>query len=247
MIAEIYHKISSSGTNLTDRLEDKLTGDVFGHLRYLPYEFGLQPVLKACTFSDEQITNYKTAIEETDRFEYKFWPSHNEGEPDLILESGNAIILIEVKYRSGLSSDDDIEDPEQSKNQLSREARILEQIKGNKRAFLVFLAPQKEAAKIYYQTQARISSRVSFGYLSWTSLYEALKEVKQKKVLNFPNNIIISDTLRLLKRKGFERFNSFRTTKMQVTNEAFQFDRTRKITFSFNTNLEVNTNYYEYR
>ena len=109
MIAEIHHKISSSGSNLTDRLEDKLTGDVFGHLRYMPYEFGLQPVLKACCFPEEQAAHYNESIERADNFTYKFWPRHDEGEPNLILESDNDIILIEVKYHSGLSSDDEIE------------------------------------------------------------------------------------------------------------------------------------------
>ena len=247
MIAEIHHKISSSGSNLSDRLEDKLTGDVFGHLRYLPYELGLKPVLKACLFREDQTSQYAETIERAGTFIYKFWPKHAEGEPDLILESDTDIILIEVKYLSGLSSDDEIEDPELSKNQLSREARILEQIKGNKNAFLIFLATQKEAAKIYYQTRDRISPGVSFGYLSWTTLYEALREVQQKMELTFPSNMIIGDTLRLLKRKGFERFIGFHTITRQVTNEAFEFNRTHKITFSFNTNLKVNTDYYEFR
>jgi len=35
MISEIKGKISASGSNLTDRLEDKLTGDFFGTLQYL--------------------------------------------------------------------------------------------------------------------------------------------------------------------------------------------------------------------
>lgn len=247
MIAEIHHKISSSGSNLSDRLEDKLTGDVFGHLRYLPYELGLKPVLQACLFSDEHNPSFKKLVDETDYFNYKFWPRHKEGEPDLILESEEAFILIEVKYNSGLSSDDEIEDPELSKNQLSREARILENIKGNKNAFLIFLATQKEAAKIYYQTRDRILQDVSFGYLSWTALYEALKKVQQKTDLVFPNNVIIDDTLRLLKRKGFEKFNGFLNIKGQLTNEAFKFNRTHKITFSFHTKLEVKTNYYEFR
>ncbi|MFU1797790.1 hypothetical protein ACM1RC_28260 [Paenibacillus azoreducens] len=33
MIAEIHSKISSSGSNLSNRLEDQLTGDFFGDIR----------------------------------------------------------------------------------------------------------------------------------------------------------------------------------------------------------------------
>jgi|GEM_PF-4181867 len=34
MLAEIHNKISGTGSNLSDRLEDQLTGDFFGTLRY---------------------------------------------------------------------------------------------------------------------------------------------------------------------------------------------------------------------
>lgn len=42
MIAEIHSKISSSGSNLSDRLEDQLTGDFFGAIGYLPFQVGLK-------------------------------------------------------------------------------------------------------------------------------------------------------------------------------------------------------------
>ena len=45
----------------------------------------------------------------------KFWPKHDLGELDVLLEFDNCYIGIEVKYKSGLSSDD----------QLIREARIM--------------------------------------------------------------------------------------------------------------------------
>ena len=45
MIAELHGKISSSGSNLSDHLEDKLTGDVFGVLRYLPFHIGMAQIL----------------------------------------------------------------------------------------------------------------------------------------------------------------------------------------------------------
>jgi len=46
MIAEIHGKLSSTGSNLSDRLEDQLTGDVFGTLRYIDNLVGLFPVLQ---------------------------------------------------------------------------------------------------------------------------------------------------------------------------------------------------------
>jgi len=50
MIAEIYGKISSDGRNLSDQLEDKLTGDVFGALRYIDFRHGLFPLLRKAYF-----------------------------------------------------------------------------------------------------------------------------------------------------------------------------------------------------
>ena len=45
LIAEIKGKISNTGSNLNDRLEDNLTGNVFGTLRYISFEKGLKKIL----------------------------------------------------------------------------------------------------------------------------------------------------------------------------------------------------------
>lgn len=45
MLAEIQGKISRTGSNLTERLEDNLTGNVFGVLRYIPFSAALGEVL----------------------------------------------------------------------------------------------------------------------------------------------------------------------------------------------------------
>ncbi|MEH6994009.1 hypothetical protein V7075_15050 [Neobacillus drentensis] len=45
MLAEILGKISRTGSNLTERLEDNLTGNVFGVLRYIPFSAALGEVL----------------------------------------------------------------------------------------------------------------------------------------------------------------------------------------------------------
>ena len=45
MIAELHGKISSRGTNLKETLEDNLTGNVFGSLRYIPFSKGIKHIL----------------------------------------------------------------------------------------------------------------------------------------------------------------------------------------------------------
>ncbi|MER2107241.1 MAG: hypothetical protein ABS949_09905 [Solibacillus sp.] len=45
ILAEIHGKISSLGTNLSEQMEDNLTGNLFGTLRYLLFEHGLGSLL----------------------------------------------------------------------------------------------------------------------------------------------------------------------------------------------------------
>ncbi len=251
MIAEIKGKISSTGSNLSDRLEDKLTGDVFGHIKYLPAQWGIIPILQACHFDNKEKQELANCLLEDDNFTYHFWPNYEDGEPDLILKSKNAIILIEVKYLSGLSSDDEVEDPEVSRNQLARESKILQKIRADKKAFLIFLAPKESAATIHRQTleKNQIGNEVAFAYLSWSSLLEALITVFHNDYLEFPFNHILNDTIQLLKHKGFERFKSFKLyiTK-DVTCDAFCFNRTiNKTPFTFQTTSKITTDHYEFR
>lgn len=64
MVEEFYGKISRSGSNLSDNLEDKLTGDFFGTLRYMDFYDGLQPILcGALRISEEQQETSQTAIQ----------------------------------------------------------------------------------------------------------------------------------------------------------------------------------------
>lgn len=85
MIAELHGKISSSGSNLSDRLEDKLTGDVFGALRYMPFNLGMAQILRTAN-----IKKLNSCLEQTDLSFWgdriKFWPYHPEGEMDAFWE-----------------------------------------------------------------------------------------------------------------------------------------------------------------
>ncbi|MCH4826378.1 hypothetical protein [Planococcus halocryophilus] len=132
MISEIKGKISASGSNLTDRLEDKLTGDFFGALRYLPFEQGLQGILEQVEFTDEE--HQKTwqmflAAQKGFEVTYNFWPQHVKGEIDLLLEFESFLVGIEVKYKSGISSEDDygeVLDYDKSHHQLSKYSCMIE-------------------------------------------------------------------------------------------------------------------------
>jgi hypothetical protein len=98
MIAEIHSKISSSGSNLSDRLEEQLTGDFFGAIRYLPFQVGLRRVLKAVRFKNVEQNPadpfWERFLDATENYDYelKFWYHHAEGEIDLILEHSDVFI-----------------------------------------------------------------------------------------------------------------------------------------------------------
>ena len=148
MVEEFYGKISRSGSNLSDNLEDKLTGGFFGTFRYIDFCDGLQSILCGALRKSEQHQGAsQTAIQLIanvnctnirDEEHIKFWPKHDLGELDVLLEFDNCCIGIEVKLNSGLSSDD----------QLIREANILCDLAKDKAKILLFIA--RQVGKTYW-------------------------------------------------------------------------------------------------
>ncbi|MDU5949571.1 MAG: hypothetical protein E6Z15_21230 [Paenibacillus macerans] len=224
MIAEIHNKISRTGSNLSDRLEDQLTGDFFGAIRYLPFQHGLKHVLAAVRFGDDVQApdlGWHKLLESIQDFNctLHFWPRHAEGEIDLILEHPDVIIGIEVKYFSGISSDDeDLQEvpPEASSHQLARYSRMLEDIRNGRPAYLVFLAP----FDVLLPVEADIKNReiiplgIPLGYLAWQNVLEQLQTVDTASY-DRGQQLIIRDLTDLLKKKGFERFRGFLTGEVR--------------------------------
>lgn len=132
-IAEIHGKISEAGTNLSERMEDLLTSDVFGCMRYLPAEKLLVPFLGTAR---SYRGNAFSIPDKIAKVHYSFWPwlkSPNRipCEPDVVLGLETAdhhihLILVEAKFYSGLSSEED-ERPEPN-DQLARELDNLEAV-----------------------------------------------------------------------------------------------------------------------
>jgi hypothetical protein len=113
-IAELHGKLATdSPSGVHERMEDLLTSDVFGTMKYAGYQHGfLDWLLKAKPApiqpSPPKIEGYFSHGRIT-RVEYRFWPKlKNKREPDLALlfcfDSESALlILIEAKYFSGTS------------------------------------------------------------------------------------------------------------------------------------------------
>ena len=212
MVEEFYGKISRSGSNLSDNLEDKLTGDFFGTLRYLDFCDGLQPILcGALRISEKQQEESQAAIQLIenvnctnirDEEHIKFWPKHDRGELDVLLDFDNCCVGIEVKLNSGLSSDD----------QLIREAEILCDLAEDKEKILLFIAGHESCVSVYRAYKAVIRKQgVCFVFASWEDILQSMKDL-----LNGGNGskytsgqrLMISDLVKLLTRKGFDTFLS---------------------------------------
>lgn len=194
MLAELHGKLSADGS-FSDRLEDQLTGDIFGALRYLPFELGMGPILSAVRppALAERLEAHLLQGPWADRFH--FWPRHPLGELDGLLELDGALAGIEIKYRSGLSSED----------QLEREGAILRDLAGDgQAAFLVFVAGEDACMDIC--RGVTLTSGVPLAWVSWQKILTVFEGISACDPFQ---RLILRDMTALLRRKGFDRFRGF--------------------------------------
>lgn len=253
MIAEIYNKVSSSCSNLTERSEDALTGYFFGCMRYIPFDKGLKKVLLQCIRPSE-LSKYIEPLkvyEWSDKIE--FWKrvkvEDRYTELDVYLDLEDLLIGIEVKYLSGLSSEDDVDNSNGNEqisfNQLSREARVLSQIGNGKSKLIILLADELSCVKIYQSVQMRnIINGVELGYISWQEVLITLRKLTN---LNSYEQVIINDMIELLKKKGFKRFENFDIGMSVDKNIFWTFNGIVNIKFDFKIKENVRKGeYYEF-
>ncbi len=225
-VAEIRGKISSSGSNISDRMEDLLTSDVFGPLRYLPFAEGLLPILS-------QAQNYHSGKtleigDSSSEVRFHFWPRLEKSEPDVLIECGDHLLMIEAKYMSGKSGNFD-EDEEQngdnevaaSSDQLAREFQDLEQYDGNfsKRSLLYVTAHRVLPKEDIESSHKAISQIENAGYalsyrentywLSWVKVHDTIEKLSAKKGVSHHETWILKDIKCLLDRKGLRTFRGF--------------------------------------
>lgn len=268
MLAEINGKISRRGSNLSDRLEDKLTGDVFGVLRYIPFQKSMSLVLQQVKTVNGMVElNEVLKEDKTDYWADKieFWPYHKKGELDARIELDNLLIGIEVKLYSGLSSDDDIDNSiseedmekerEASEQQLARESEVLKEWSLNKRkpAMLLFISPEDNCARIAKETVRRsiLAPDVGFGYMSWEEIFEVIRNMGDSKIFNDYEQVIIQDLIALFRRKGLERFQRFEIPEHEWADEEWVFgeiEGEHVLAFNFEIGAEMGDGeYYEFK
>ena len=140
MIAEIHHKVFSN-------LEDELTGNFFGIMRYIPFQRGLKQIyMKYIHSLDESVHGLIRSIQTND-FDIEFWKRSElgYGEIDAYMELDGVGIGIEVKYQSGLSGE----------NQLEREVSMLSEWCKSEEKILILVAVESDAREIYQRKYTR--------------------------------------------------------------------------------------------
>ncbi len=239
VIAEICGKISDTGSNLTERSEDELTGNFFGNMRYIPFNKGLKRILMDCIYPSK----LSALFDNLDQLKWddniSFWPKEKEAEIDVLLKFDNMVIGIEVKYQSGLSSDDGVdnsdsspENKEESSQQLARESRLVTRLAGDKAKLLLLLADESSAYSIYSETDRRkLLGDIHFGYITWQKILIALRSIRSDTPFEA---LIIGDLIDLLAKKGFERFNGFELETPDIDPTLlWMFDYKADVAFSF--------------
>lgn len=246
MIAEIKGKISKEYTNLSERSEDNFTGNFFGVLRYLPVEIGLKKILSKLRIREGDINKLINGDFKLENPEYLFWKKVSDfGEIDLIIETRDLIVGIEVKYLSGLSSDDDSSDHNESYNQLNRYSKMLRHLYQDKDILLVFLAPVSQGIPIYENSISRnLCKDTMFAFLSWENIYKTIIE-EMDYISDYFHKLILEDLMKYLSHKGFDTFSGFILFNNIYPDGYYQFNR--KINSLWSNTIKIKKgNYYLY-
>lgn len=192
MIAEIYHKFSTD-------LEDVLTGDFFGVMRYMPFNRGLNQIFKNYAVSEDPQVTHILSNAADDDFNFEFWKRSENGlvEIDGFIPLTSVGIGIEVKYRSGLSGGD----------QLEKEAQVLDEWCNGKEKLLILIGEAEEAKAIYIENKdKRVFRDVHLAYLSWQDILLGLDQIL---ISSSYEKKMIEDLKTLLREKGFVSFEGF--------------------------------------
>jgi len=213
-------------TREEEDLEDLLTSNVFGAIKYVTYREGLIPLLSEAERSDGK--RPLQGLSDISDVKYRFWPfleeeGCNPCEPDVLISitqsNGKQIlILVEAKFKSGKSSEADLSD--KPSDQLSKEWHNLEcRARGNNsEPYLLYITadigfPEKEINESISDYLKKGRSTIDILWLSWRKL---------PTIFHNSENEIIKDLVRVLRRQGLIFFEGFKISQVENFNWQFQ-------------------------
>ncbi len=242
-IAEIHGKISETGTNLSERMEDLLTSDIFGCMRYLPAQKALIPFLQTARSLH---SNILTIQGEVIKVHYSFWPwlklsDRIPCEPDVVVgleteENQLHLVLIETKYYSGLSSEED--ERAEPNDQLARELDNLDVLSCATLGWrthleiasrtLLFVTqdmgiPHDLLVKSLAEYTRKRNKHGDIFWVSWRSLSSILEQTLEKESVT-ENKAVMDDMLSLLLRKGLIMFSGVESVSEYFALPEFYLD-----------------------
>jgi len=203
-LAEIHGKLSSTASNASDVREDLLTSDIFGPARYLPADVFLVPFLREATDSDGM--NLTATLT---RPKVQLWPklpcpSGGYIEPDVLITADDGeIVMVEAKYFSGLSGENQLEAEFQALDREGKRRGV-----GLAKRSLIYLTsdwvrPNAEIAAALGDLQEVERSRVF--WLNWTAADRVAREALLRPVSQ-EQRLVLCDIRRLLKKKSLAAF-----------------------------------------
>lgn len=214
-IAELHGKIRKTGNNLSENMEDLLTSHVFGNLRYIPDEKGLNPILSMATNSEGHFLKLSGAKE----WEYSFWPSFKHSQPDIYLENDKYKVVVEVKFHSGKSGvyegEDRLSEEDEDyayRDQLTREWMDLMERDKSKIPVLIYLTKDflfpEDAFKQALNELSECKEKFKHNayWLSWSKIYFQLYKMMKKDDYNVYEQRVLLDILLILERRNLRRF-----------------------------------------
>jgi hypothetical protein len=242
--ALIHGKLSRDQENM----EDLLTSNVFGILRYLPTADVILSFLSKASSLNGQCPLTSLSVQSKVNFEFWPWltaPSCAGCEPDVLLRidspaGGSYLVLIEAKYRSGKSSkadliDDsanfDTETSDEVKDQLAREWQQLNFLasKESRNPVLIYLTahmsfPREEIQASERELFARGKTEATMCWLSWRHLATIVSKNRGSELLE--DLLLMLQRLNLIFFQGFSPFRQFDWPKWHYSAE-FQWDQMR--------------------
>lgn len=228
-IAELHGKISSTGGNLHDQMEDLLTSDVFSACKYLRASTLLLSFLSTAASLDH-FKAVEILPDDATNTDFHFWPRLAHGEPDLVIviedfDGDTHLVFVEAKYFSGKSSaaleEEELEVASAPSDQLAAEYEdllTLERqlpIEANeiKSRTLTYITAHRSIPTNSIEESMRETERfhpsLPAGPVYWTNWFALVPLLTQPQACEAWEIPILEDLHALMVRKGFVKFGEF--------------------------------------